>query len=136
MSFISDTAPASTTMAKGPRIGRNGLRAARKITVLNAMDGLLGERDLSARLVATSLGVSARYIHILLKDTGLTFAQHLIEKRLTQVAAQLRDRDCGLRISDIAAAAGFGDLSHFNRNFRRRFGTTPGRMRKSAVSDA
>jgi AraC-like DNA-binding protein len=28
-------------------------------------------------------------------------------------------------ISAIAFAAGFGDLSHFNRAFRRHFGKTP-----------
>lgn len=29
------------------------------------------------------------------------------------------------RISDIAFACGFNDLSYFNRCFRRRFGLTP-----------
>jgi transcriptional regulator GlxA family with amidase domain len=30
-----------------------------------------------------------------------------------------------LRIVDVALAAGFGDVAHFNRLFRRRFGDTP-----------
>ncbi|MEI9901165.1 MAG: helix-turn-helix domain-containing protein [Hyphomicrobium sp.] len=35
------------------------------------------------------------------------------------------------RVSDIAYEAGFGDLSYFNRCFRRRFGDTPTGVRRS-----
>jgi len=34
-------------------------------------------------------------------------------------------------ICDIALAAGFGDLSTFNREFRRRFGMTPSDVRRA-----
>jgi len=34
-----------------------------------------------------------------------------------------------LRISEIAYASGFSDISYFNRCFRRRFGFTPGSLR-------
>jgi transcriptional regulator GlxA family with amidase domain len=37
-----------------------------------------------------------------------------------------------LRIIDIAFAAGFSDVSHFNRIFRRRFGDTPSGVRIAA----
>jgi AraC-like DNA-binding protein len=36
------------------------------------------------------------------------------------------------RVSAIAFAAGFGDLSYFNRTFRRRFGATPSDLRAQA----
>jgi AraC-like DNA-binding protein len=35
-------------------------------------------------------------------------------------------------ISDIAFACGFGDLSYFNRVFRRQYGATPSRVRAAA----
>ena len=38
-----------------------------------------------------------------------------------------------LAIIDIAFAAGFGDVSHFNRVFRRRFGDTPSGVRAAAI---
>ena len=38
-----------------------------------------------------------------------------------------------LAIIDIAFAAGFGDVSHFNRMFRRRFGDTPSGVRVAAT---
>jgi AraC-like DNA-binding protein len=34
-----------------------------------------------------------------------------------------------LRIIDIALAVGFGDISHFNRMFRRCFGDSPSGVR-------
>jgi AraC-like DNA-binding protein len=35
-------------------------------------------------------------------------------------------------ITDIAFASGFGDVSHFNRVFRRRYGDTPSGVRAAA----
>jgi AraC-like DNA-binding protein len=37
----------------------------------------------------------------------------------------------GWTISAIALASGFGDLSHFNRSFRRRYGATPSDIRSA-----
>ena len=46
----------------------------------------------------------------------------------------LNDSRClHLAIIDIAFAAGFGDVSHFNRLFRRRFGQTPSGVRAAAT---
>ena len=42
----------------------------------------------------------------------------------------LMDPACdAMRISDIAFAVGFGDLTTFNRAFRRRYGDTPRALR-------
>jgi AraC-like DNA-binding protein len=47
----------------------------------------------------------------------------------------LNDRRClHFAIIDIAFAAGFGDVSHFNRVFRRRFGATPSDVRAVAIA--
>ena len=39
------------------------------------------------------------------------------------------------KISSIAVDAGFGDLSYFNRAFRRRFGETPSGIRAQLQAD-
>jgi AraC-like DNA-binding protein len=39
-------------------------------------------------------------------------------------------------IAALAYEAGFGDLSYFNRAFRRRFGMTPGEARMESVGTA
>jgi transcriptional regulator GlxA family with amidase domain len=74
-----------------------------------------------------------RYLHRLLEPTGRTFAEHLLKHRLERAAALLRD-PCHdhLKIGEIARQAGFGDISHFNRSFRRTFGDTPFGMRVRA----
>ena len=59
------------------------------------------------------------------------------ERRLDRAAAMLRDPDCAhLKIGEIAAQAGFADISHFNRSFRRMFGDTPLGVRVRAAAPA
>jgi AraC-like DNA-binding protein len=54
-------------------------------------------------------------------------------KRLDRAAQLLRDPHHDHRkIADVALAAGFKDLSHFNRSFRHRFGITPSDVRAAA----
>ncbi|MEN3383321.1 MAG: hypothetical protein V7608_3365, partial [Hyphomicrobiales bacterium] len=42
-------------------------------------------------------------------------------------------RYAGQKISAIAFDAGFGDLSYFNRAFRRRYGAAPSEVRAAAT---
>jgi AraC-like DNA-binding protein len=74
--------------------------------------------------------MSVRYLHRMLEPTGRTFSEHLIKCRLERAAAMLSDPNSAhLRIGDIASRAGFADISHFNRSFRRAFGETPSSLR-------
>ncbi len=92
-----------------------------------------GNAALNAIRAARLLGVTPRYVHLLLRRTGKTFTHHLLETRLQKAVALLRDPHWHeRRIADVAAEAGFGDLSHFSRAFRRRFGATPSQTRKAA----
>jgi AraC-like DNA-binding protein len=82
--------------------------------------------------IAAELGVTPRYVHLLLEETGKSFTHHLLEKRLDRASALLRDpRWRQRRIADIALATGFSDLSYFNRTFRRRYGTSPSDVREA-----
>ena len=48
----------------------------------------------------------------------------------------LRDpRYAAWTISAVAYSVGFGDLSYFNRTFRRRFGATPSDIRAAAEDE-
>jgi AraC-like DNA-binding protein len=54
----------------------------------------------------------------------------VLEQRLYRAHRTIADpRRADRMISAIAFAAGFGDLSYFNRTFRRRFGMTPSDVR-------
>jgi AraC-like DNA-binding protein len=111
---------------------RRGVRAARLSAVLRAIESRGGDPGLSASAVAVGLGVTARYVHRLLEETGKSFSHHVLERRLENAATLLRDpRWRERRIADVALEAGFTDLSHFSRVFRRRYGATPSDVRKS-----
>jgi len=69
-------------------------------------------------------GISRRHFSKLYRrQTGRTFLEHLTELRLTHAATLLQAN----RHSIIGAAfsSGYGDLSHFYRLFRARFGEPP-----------
>jgi AraC-like DNA-binding protein len=110
-----------------------GGRAARREAILSDIERRHADPSLTAGMVAALLGITPRYVHLLLEETGRSFSRHLLERRLEKAAAMLRDATWrGRRIADIAGAAGFADLSHFNRAFRRHFGATPSDIRNSA----
>jgi AraC-like DNA-binding protein len=108
-------------------------RIARRAAILRTIENRSGDPNLSAVAVAKLIGVTPRYVHLLLEGTGKSFTHHLLERRLEKAALMLRDaRWRHRKISDIAVEAGFTDLSYFNRAFRRRFGLTPTAMRDLA----
>jgi AraC-like DNA-binding protein len=107
-----------------------GVRAARRATILREIDANLDDPRLNAAVIAHRLGISPRYVHQLFREIGQTFSAYVLDQRLERVAQQLREpRGAQQKIADIAFAAGFIDLSHFNRSFRRRFGETPTAIR-------
>jgi AraC-like DNA-binding protein len=112
-------------------LGR-GVRAARLKAIQAHICENLAAHSLSLQSVAAHYGLSVRYIHMLFEDEGTTFSTFVREQRLLQARAMLRSpRHAGCSISSIALAAGFGDLSHFNRSFRGRFGASPTEVRLS-----
>ncbi len=105
---------------------QRGVRAARRSAILRSIERESHDPGLTVGTVAALLGVTPRYVHLLLEETGRSFSHHLLERRLAKAAALLRDPAWqSRRIADIAGEAGFTDLSYFNRTFRRHFGATP-----------
>jgi AraC-like DNA-binding protein len=103
-----------------------GLRAARLQAIMQEIASNLADPDLSAALVGRRLGVSERYVQQLMEGAGVSFSAFVRHQRLDRARELLRDpASAHLRIVEIAGMAGLGDVSHFNREFRRRFGETP-----------
>jgi AraC-like DNA-binding protein len=110
-----------------------GSRAARRAAILREIERRSADPDLSALTIASQFGITRRYVHLLLEETGKSFTHHVLERRLERAAALLRDpRGRYRKIADIAAEAGFTDLSYFNRAFRRHYGATPSNIRAAA----
>ena len=66
------------------------------------------------------------------KAYGIPPYDYLLELRLTMVCKDLKTTD--RPIGFIAGANGFGSLSSLNRQFKKRFGTTPSAWRKQSPS--
>jgi AraC-like DNA-binding protein len=128
-----------TAAALGPTadaseiIAERGLKAARVSAIMSSIARHFSDPNLDLDRLAGHLGLSRRYVQRLLNETGKSFTEHVTERRLQRAHAMLTDPRFGyLRIIDIALAAGFNDISHFNRMFRRRFGDTPTGVRVAA----
>jgi AraC-like DNA-binding protein len=114
--------------------GLGGVRAARLVAILQTISTLSTDPMLNAATIAARLGITPRYVHLLLEESGQTFTRHVLQKRLENAAKLLGDDEHQNRkIADIALEVGFTDLSHFNRAFRRHFGDTPSGVRANSA---
>jgi AraC-like DNA-binding protein len=108
-----------------------GLRTTRLRAILAEIDRRFADPNLSAQTIAERHGLSRRQVERLMEENGETVSRAVLRRRLTEAAAMLSDPDTrDMRISDIAFACGFGELSHFNRSFKREYGEAPRLFRK------
>jgi AraC-like DNA-binding protein len=113
-----------------------GVRAARLGAAKADILKDLSRQGFSVREIARHLGVTPRYVQKLFDSEGMTFSEFLLDQRLTRAHRMLTNpRFHGRSISYIAFEAGFGDLSYFNRSFRRRYSESPSDVRAAALRD-
>ena len=111
-----------------------GVRAARLRAIKTDVLQALGDHDLTVTAIAARQHVTPRYVQMLFESEGTTFSRFLLLQRLAVAHRMLCDPGSADRtVSAIAFEAGFGDLSHFNRDFRRRYGGSPSDVRADAV---
>jgi AraC-like DNA-binding protein len=112
-----------------------GIAAARLRSIMTDIRTNLGDGHLSAVEVAIRHRVTPRYIHKLFENEGLTFSSFVLGQRLSLAHRVLSDpRLADRNISSVAFDVGFGDLSYFNRAFRRRYEATPSEIRHLAIT--
>ena len=79
--------------------------------------------------LALRAGLSAfHFLRLFTRVLGVTPHQYLVSARLRRAARLLADPE--RQVTEVAFEAGFGDLSHFVRTFRRAAGVSPGRFRR------
>jgi AraC-like DNA-binding protein len=111
-----------------------GIAAARLCAIMGDIEARIGEDDLSVDKIASRHRITPRYVHKLFENEGLTFSSFVLGQRLSRAHRMLSDSCRSERnISTIAFAVGFGDLSYFNRAFRRHYGVTPSDVRQSSA---
>jgi len=107
-----------------------GLRAARWGEIEAA---LTQDPQLSLQDVARRQGISPRYVQMLFEQAGTSYSAFVLQRRLEVSCGLLQSpRYGGWTITEIALEAGFGDVSYFNRCFKRRYRMTPSDMRRAA----
>jgi AraC-like DNA-binding protein len=107
-----------------------GIPAARLNAIKSDVERNLVRRDLSIDAICARHGITPRYMRMLFAGEQTTFSDFVTGRRLALALGRLRDPDrAGHTIGAIAYECGFGDLSYFNRAFRRHFGMTPSEAR-------
>jgi len=110
-----------------------GVPAARLRAIKTDISENLRRTDLSIETMAARHGVTTRYVRKLFENEGTTFSEFVLEQRLQHAHRFLTDpRFADRAISGIAFECGFGDLSYFNRTFRRMYGAAPTDVRHPA----
>jgi AraC-like DNA-binding protein len=115
--------------------GGRGLPAARlhamKTDVLQNLD----RHDLSLRAIARRHRMTPRHARRLFERDGTSFSDFVLNHRLARAHRMLGDPgEAHKSIASIVFECGFGDVSYFNRSFRRRYGATPSDVRAAALA--
>jgi AraC-like DNA-binding protein len=112
-----------------------GIAAARLRAIITDISAHLADCDLSVAKIARRHRVTRRYIHKLFENEGLTFSSFVRGQRLFRAHEILSDpKRADRKISSVAFAVGFGDLSYFNRAFRRCYAATPTEIKQLAMA--
>lgn len=91
--------------------------------------------ELGAATLAARFRCSERYVHRLFTTTGRSVGEHVNEKRIAACTRKLLDHNSAHKtIAEIAFAAGFRDISHFNRLFKRCNGLAPRAFRGATAA--
>jgi AraC-like DNA-binding protein len=111
-----------------------GARAARLRAVKQDIENCLEQPGLSVAAIAARHGISPRWVQRLFESEGTTFTEYVVAQRLVRAYRLLTNPlYAGQKVSTIAFDTGFGDVSNFNRAFRRRYGAAPSELRAAAT---
>lgn len=107
--------------------------AARRMHMVDMLiDRHLTESHLSAKWLATRLGISIRTLQQDFQGMGVTCTTVIRDKRLRfarEKIEQIKAQKSGETIADVAYSAGFNDISYFNRSFKELFDCAPSEVR-------
>lgn len=110
-------------------VGR-GRHAARLRIIKADILRNLERTDLSIARLSAAHHLSPRAVQRLFESEGTTLSAFVLERRLQRAHRFLSDdRFADRSISSIAFESGFGELSYFNRSFRKRFAASPSEVR-------
>jgi len=90
------------------------------------IDTRLADSELTPSEVAAHFGISDRHLRGVLKQSGESFSEYLLRRRLERSASLLRDPSASdVTITQVAFQTGFNNLTHFGYAFKQRYEQTP-----------
>jgi AraC-like DNA-binding protein len=111
-----------------------GIRAARLTAIKQDIEKGLDQPGLSVAALANRHGCTPRLLQRLFEAEGTTFTAYVVSRRLARAYALLGNpHQAAEKICAVAFACGFGDVSYFNRAFRRQYGLAPSDVRAQAL---
>jgi AraC-like DNA-binding protein len=113
--------------------GERGMAAAKLHAIKTDLIEGLGGREVTMTQICARYAMSARQVQRLFEADGTTLSAFVLAQRVTRAYRMLTDPGLAARgVAAIAFDCGFGDLSHFNRAFRRHVQATPSDVRATA----
>jgi AraC-like DNA-binding protein len=103
-------------------------RASRLELAQMLIDRNLSEERLTPQWLARKIGVSMRTLQDDFCALGATATSYIRDRRLKFAREMLNEMRSGARIAtiaEVAFAAGFNDISYFNRSFKKAFSCQP-----------
>lgn len=100
------------------------------------IDSRLMNFELSPEMIASELGTSKRTLHRIFAQRGLSIGRYILDRRLDKCASEFESGSDIQKVSAVAFAWGFNDVSHFSRAFKTRFGISPREFRCKNPSGA
>jgi acetamidase/formamidase/AraC-like DNA-binding protein len=111
--------------------GGTATQAALLHRIYQTIERRLDDPELAPARVASSEGISERYLQKLFEGVGDTFTHYVRERRLDRCRLDLSNpAEAHQSISQIAYRYGFGDAASFSRTFKDRFGLSPREFRQ------
>lgn len=136
--YMRNLVSAMIDIAKlAPKPSRNAITGSHPnlIAIKADIQVRLPQKDLSLTSFAIARGVTVRHLQKLFEAEGRTFSDYVLERRLERARHLLLNPAAASQpISAIAFDLGFGDLSYFNRTFKKRFETTPREIRAKSTA--
>jgi AraC family transcriptional activator of tynA and feaB len=101
------------------------------IRIRNYIRAHLEDEEMSPKRIAAAHAISERYLNKLFEREETSVSKWIWEQRLqaSQRALSLSEFS-SRKISEVAYACGFNNMSHFSFSFRKRFGCTPRQYRR------
>lgn len=97
------------------------------------IEAMLSNFELTPEMIASELGTSKRTLHRIFAQNGLSIGRYILDRRLDKCASEFESENDIQKISAVAFAWGFNDVSHFSRAFKSRFGVSPRGFRSKAT---